>query len=122
MKLRARGSSRPALAPTVAVAFCDLAGAGPRALMALEPPAGCTMSATELDVEGLPSAERAFVTAQRTAPVELFTFSDADGTPRTSLLVLLAPVAEAHQTSVAAALYEFVSAPQQHGAPADAHG
>jgi hypothetical protein len=116
MKLVARGGVRPALAPTVAFAFCDLAGAGPRALMALEPPPGCTMSAAELDVEGLPGASRAFAAeSARSAPVELITFADASGAPHTSLLLLLAPVPEAQQTAVAAAVFEFVTQ-AAHGA------
>ena len=116
MKLVARGGGRPALAPTVAFAFCDLAGAGPRALMALEPPPGCTMSAAELDVEGLPDASRAFAAeSARSAPVELITFTDASGAPHTSLLLLLAPVPEAQQTAVAAAVFEFVTQ-AAHGA------
>lgn len=108
MKLRTRGAC-PALASTVAFAFCDLAGAGPRALMALEPPAGCSMSAAELDVEGLPAVSRAFATQHgRSAPLELITFADGSGKPHASLLLLLAPVPEEHQTAVAAAVFDFL--------------
>ena len=115
MKLRVRGAC-PALASTVAFAYCDLAGAGPRALMALEPPAGCSMVATELDVEGLPAVSRAFATQHgRSAPLELVTFADSSGKPHASLLLLLAPVPEEHQTAVAAAIFEFLKQPA--GAP-----
>ena len=108
MKLHARGAC-PALASTVAFAFCDLAGAGPRALMSLEPPAGCSMAAAELDVEGLPAVSRAFATQHgRSAPLELITFADGSGKPHASLLLLLAPVPEEHQTAVAAAVYDFL--------------
>ena len=119
MKLRVRGAC-PALASTVAFAYCDLAGAGPRALMALEPPAGCSMVATELDVEGLPAVSRAFATQHgRSAPLELVTFADSSGTPKQSLLLLLAPVPEEHQTAVAAAIFDFLKQPAgAHSAPA----
>ena len=118
MKLRVRGAC-PALASTVAFAYCDLAGAGPRALMALEPPAGCSMVATELDVEGLPAVSRAFATQHgRSAPLELVTFADSSGAPKQSLLLLLAPVPEEHQTAVAAAIFDFLKQPAgAHSAP-----
>jgi hypothetical protein len=121
MKLRARGGACPTLGASVAFAFCDLAGAGPRALLALEPPPGCSMRAVEVELEGLPGAARAFaVDPARTAPLELITFVDASGAARTSLLLLLAPVPEPHQTAVAAAVFEFLTQAAASALPATA--
>ena len=70
------------------------------------------MVATELDVEGLPAVSRAFATQHgRSAPLELVTFADSSGKPHASLLLLLAPVPEEHQTAVAAAIFEFLKQP-----------
>lgn len=99
MQLRVSGDV--ALGQTLAIAWRDLAGAGLRALSALEPGEGCSASSLDVEIDGLSGAE---------PKAQLVNFvCDADGCVRTSLLLLLASPSEEEQTSLAAAVHEFAS-------------
>ena len=101
------------LASTVTVSWCDLAGAGVRACLALQPPPGCFVRALELELDGSSNVERAFAAdTGRTSVAELITFSDAAGAPLSSLILLLAPFPEEQQTAVAAATFAFCAGPR----------
>ncbi len=108
MKLRVSSGACPPLGPVVAVAFTDLAGAGLRALAALEPGENCSASALDVEVDGL-------VSAGAQPPARLVTFAGPDGSTRTSLLLLLARAAEEQHTSLAAAVHDFATQPGVDG-------
>ena len=98
MQLRVSGDV--ALGQTLAIAWRDLAGAGLRALSALEPGEGCSASSLDVEIDGLSGAE---------PKAQLVNICDADACVRTSLLLLLASPSEEEQTSLAAAVHDFAS-------------
>ena len=101
MRLRTTSGVAVAVGPLAACAWPDVAGAGLRALAALEPAEGCTSTAVDLTADGLSGDG---------PHARLVNFSGADGNVVSSSLLFTVPVDEAHTTDAAAAVHAFLTA------------
>ena len=101
MRLRTTSGEAAAVGPLAACAWPDVAGAGLRALAALEPSEGCTTTTVDLTADDLTGDG---------PHARLVNFSSADGSLVSSVLLFLVPVDEAQTTDAAAAMHAFLTA------------